>query len=153
MRRQSRPVLQLFLFALCGILPAVESSAVTIITPAPENLSVRPPPPFAIAGMGIRHSLDPAFSSIYDVGIIIDGKRQSPVYDYMVTLVDGPTGMSVTPDGLVEWIPDFAAVGNDVACSFQIVVELDGVERFTALKEFDLRVVSELPSLVDQEHV
>lgn len=123
-------------FACCFVTIISFASSVIIVQPPREDLVLRQPPPFAIAEMGFRHELRPRYFSS-DLLPIGQGPRN---YEYQISLLDGPDGMTVTRDGLLEWIPPLPA-GSEVSCDLETIVTEGGTEVFRKTVKYAIRVV------------
>lgn len=127
----------------CCFFTSLVSGSVVGVQPSDERIDLRAPPPFAIAEMGFRHDLEPRFYSV------LVGMQN---YEIRVSLLQSPEGMTVTPDGVLEWIPSIP-VGSVVLCELETVVEKDGAEIFRDSIQHSILVVDSLPPLLDQEPI
>ncbi len=108
------------------------------------KVTVAEVPSFVIADKGVRHQLKP----FYTVGI--PGFPIDPtVRICRCTLVSGPAGTSVSEDGLVEWIPANAEIGNTANLIVNVSVTEGGQEIFTVTKTFSTTVLPEIPQLLE----
>jgi len=113
------------------------------------KLYLAAPPSFVIAGMGIRHNLDPVYTTGFAV---LPGGEPTPVRTFQCTLESGPAGMTVTEGGLMEWIPGTEeTVGTAAVFSVRVGVIEAGVEILTGVGTFSLTVLATVPKLLEPQ--
>lgn len=110
------------------------------------HLSV--PPSFVIAENGIRHEFKPFYTSGFPG---FPSGESTPVRACLCTLESGPTGMVLTEDGMMEWIPQMDEVGSVAVFSIRVRVIEAGVEIFTGTKTFYLSVLATIPRLLQPQ--
>lgn len=111
------------------------------------GVSATPPASFVIAAKGIRHALDPRYSS----GRITAIGPTAPHYQYTSALETGPPGMSVSQNGILEWIPPLAEIGSTASVTVRFRVTENGSEIFTVAGSYTLRVVADIPRMLAPE--
>ena len=145
--------LSLTLLSLLALLwvGTVPASASLVITNPPFDSSPKvysnAPASFVIAAKGIRHALSPLYSR---GGITIVGPTTAR-YQYTSNLEAGPPGMTVSQNGVLEWIPPLAAIGTTESFTVRFRVAENGGEIFAVARNFSLRVIAEIPQLLEPE--
>lgn len=108
-----------------------------------DSVNITAPPSFAIASYGYRHDLDASF----DLFLNVVGPDGPLVYDYQYhyTALDNVEGMTVSEDGIVEFLPTTSQIGESYSVNVEITVSSEGSEVFTDTLSFTTRVIPEVP--------
>jgi hypothetical protein len=122
------------------------ASAVVIGPVVPDpGVSATPPASFVVAAKGIRHALNPRYSPS---GWFANG-HIFPSYQYTSTMEIGPPGMTVSQNGVLEWIPPLADIGSIESVTVRFRVTENGSEIFTVAYSYTMRVVAEIPRMLE----
>ncbi|MFC7338310.1 hypothetical protein ACFQY0_14035 [Haloferula chungangensis] len=109
------------------------------------SFQISKPPNFVVAEMGVRHALMPSYSTIADWIHPESALGRS----FRVTLVSAPDGLSLSDDGVLEWCPGTAEIGNSGVVELRVQVIQNALPIFEWTEHFSLQVLAGLPELAD----
>lgn len=129
---------------LWGSTAAASTVVIGPVIPG-AGVSAAPPASFVIAAKGIRHSFNPLYSR---GGLTIIGP--APVtYQYVSELENGPHGMTVSQNGVLDWTPALAEIGTTESFTVRFRVSENGSEIFAATRTYSMKVTADLPQMLE----
>lgn len=148
-----RIAVALLAFLLTGVFARASSATLVVDNVGGwdfgPKITFKVPPSFAIAGEGVRFRFDPAYSTSGIVIGPVDGSPPPSNRSYHCTLASGPEGMTITPEGIMEWIPSTEDVGLLEPYSIHCAVFEVGVKIFEGTANFTITILESLPKLAE----